>query len=101
MRCKHAEGGRIGQKNELSWKKLYISFEVKREGATLSFAVCVQQLNSALAKKFIDNDLIRTGGVTTSHFLFRPGINLAQCLFIIITYITDMFNLNIQDTNGI
>lgn len=101
MRCKHAKGRRIGQKTNFEGNKLYISFEVKREGVTLSSAGRVQQLNSVLAKKFIDNDLIRTGGVTTSHFLFRPGINLAQCLLIIIIYITDMFDLNIHDTNGI
>lgn len=96
MRCKHAKGRRIGQKTNFEGNKLYISFEVKREGVTLSSAGCVQQLNSVLAKKFIDNDLIRTGGVTTSHFLFRP-----QCLLIIIIYFTDVFDLNIHDTNGI
>lgn len=58
MSCKHVKGGRTGQKTNFDGNKLQISFEVKREDVTLPSVVCIQQVNSVMAKKLIDNDLI-------------------------------------------
>lgn len=91
MSCKHTKGARTGQKTHFVRNKLL--FLLKSGGRT---RLC--SLYSVIAKKFIHNDLILEQA-ELSYFISSSDQELGT-MFIIITYIKDMHNLNIQDMNG-